>query len=180
VPAGIDRATRLVEQLLMLAHQQASVASGAKAVPVSLVGLAGLAVADVAPAATARHIDVGLAHADEGRIMGHPEALRILVRNLLDNAIKYSPGGGTVDVEIRREADALVLSVQDSGPGIPEEDRERVLDRFYRVAGTQTSGSGLGLAIVKSIADLHGAQLTLDRSSRLGGLRVELRFPVSP
>ena len=101
------------------------------------------------------------------------------MRNLLDNAIKYSPGGGTVDVEVRREADALVLSVQDSGPGIPEEDRERVLDRFYRVTRTQTTGSGLGLAIVKSIADLHGAQLVLDRSSRLGGLRVELRFPVS-
>lgn len=178
--AGIDRATRLVEQLLILAHQQASVASGARAVPVSLVELAGLAVADVAPAANARRIDVGLAHADEGRITGHPEALRMLVRNLLDNAIKYSPGGGTVDVEVRREADAFVLSVQDSGPGIPGEDRERVLDRFYRIAGTQTTGSGLGLAIVKSIADLHGARLTLDRSSRLGGLRVELRFPVRP
>ena len=175
--AGIDRATRLVEQLLILARQQASVAAGVKAEPVSLPELARLSIADVAPAAQARRIDLGLAHADEGRITGHPEALRILLRNLLDNAVKYSPGGGTVDVEVRREAQALVVSVQDSGPGIPEPDRERVLDRFYRVTGTQTTGSGLGLAIVKSIAELHGAQLTLDRSPRLGGLRVQLRFP---
>ena len=175
--AGIDRATRLVEQLLILARQQASVAAGVKAEPVSLPELARLSIADVAPAAQARRIDLGLAHADEGRITGHPEALRILLRNLLDNAVKYSPGGGTLDVEVRREAQALVVSVQDSGPGIPEPDRERVLDRFYRVTGTQTTGSGLGLAIVKSIAELHGAQLTLDRSPRLGGLRVQLRFP---
>ena len=175
--AGIDRATRLVEQLLILARQQASVAAGVKAEPVSLPELARLSIADVAPAAQARRIDLGLAHADEGRITGHPEALRILLRNLLDNAVKYSPGGGTVDVEVRREAQALVVSVQDSGPGIPEPDRERVLDRFYRVTGTQTTGSGLGLAIVKSIAELHGAQLTLDQSPRLGGLRVQLRFP---
>lgn len=174
--AGIDRATRLVEQLLILARQQASVAAGTKAEPVPLVKLARLSIADVTPAAQARRIDLGLAHADEGCIAGHPEALRILLRNLLDNAIKYSPDGGTVDVEVRRDDAAMVVSVQDSGPGIPQEDRERVLDRFYRVAGTQTTGSGLGLAIVKSIAELHGAQLTLDRSSRLGGLRVQVRF----
>ena len=174
--AGIDRATRLVEQLLILARQQASVAAGTKAEPVPLLKLARLSIADVTPAAQARRIDLGLAHADEGCIAGHPEALRILLRNLLDNAIKYSPDGGTVDVEVRRDDAAMVVSVQDSGPGIPQEDRERVLDRFYRVAGTQTTGSGLGLAIVKSIAELHGAQLTLDRSPRLGGLRVQVRF----
>jgi two-component system OmpR family sensor kinase len=70
-----------------------------------------------------------------------------------------------------------VLSVDDSGPGIPEPDRERVLDRFYRIAGTPSTGSGLGLAIVKSIAELHGATLWLGHSARMGGLRVEVRFP---
>ena len=83
---------------------------------------------------------------------------------------------GTVDVELRRQDDALILSVEDSGPGIPEQDRKRVLDRFYRVAGTETTGSGLGLAIVKAIADLHGASLVLGRSARLGGLAVQVRF----
>ena len=99
------------------------------------------------------------------------------MRNLLDNAVKYTPTGGRVDLEIQREANLLRLVVEDSGPGIADTDLERVLDRFYRIAGTQTTGSGLGLAIVKSIADLHHASLQLDRSPRMGGLRVEVKFP---
>lgn len=79
-------------------------------------------------------------------------------------------------MELRRQDDVLILSVEDSGPGIPEQDRKRVLDRFYRAAGTETTGSGLGLAIVKAIADLHGASLVLGRSARLGGLAVQVRF----
>jgi two-component system OmpR family sensor kinase len=177
--AGIDRATRLVEQLLVLARHQANAASGVKPQPVSPADIARLAVADAAPAAQARQIDIGLAHADEGRIAGHPEALRILMRNLIDNAIKYTPPGGKVDVAIRRRAGELVLSVDDSGPGIAEADRERVLDRFYRVGDTPTTGSGLGLAIVKSIAELHGAALRLERSQSLGGLRVEVGWPAT-
>ena len=175
--AGIDRATRLVEQLLVLARQQASAAAGAKPEPVALAELVRLAVGDAAPSAQARAIDLGLLQADEAQVPGYPEALRILLRNLLDNAVKFTPTGGTIDVALRRAADALVLSVEDSGAGIPEPERGRVLDRFYRIAGSETTGSGLGLAIVKSIAELHGAALALDRSVRLGGLRVELRFP---
>ena len=177
--AGIDRATRLVEQLLILARQQASVATGTKVAGIALGDLVRLSIAESVSAAQARHIDLGLAHADDGQISGHPEALRILVRNLLDNAIKYTPSGGKVDVEVRSEADALIVSVQDSGPGIPPTDLERALDRFYRVAGTPSTGSGLGLAIVKSIADLHGAQLVLDRSVHLGGRRAQVRFAAS-
>ena len=175
--AGIDRATRLVEQLLVLARQQASVAVGSKVADIALADLVRQSIADAVPAAQARRIDLGLTHADDGRMPGHPEALRILVRNLLDNAINYTPHGGRVDAEVRREGGGWVASVQDSGPGIPPADLARVLDRFYRVAGTQTTGSGLGLAIVKSIAELHGAQLVLDRSPQLGGLRATVRFP---
>ncbi|NMM12367.1 MAG: two-component sensor histidine kinase [Rhodoferax sp.] len=178
--AGIDRATRLVEQLLVLARQQANAATGSKPQPVALSDMARLAIADTAPSAQARQIDLGLSLADKGEIAGHAPALQILLRNLLDNAVKYTPPGGTVDVEVRRVGDRLVLTVDDSGPGIPEPDRERVLDRFYRVAGTETTGSGLGLAIVKSIAELHGARLSLAHSARLGGLRVEVNFPASP
>lgn len=174
--AGIDRATRLVEQLLVLARHQASAAGGLRPEPVVLASVVRQAVADVAPAAQARRIDIGVAHADEASLPGHPEALRILVRNLLDNAVKYSPEGGTIDVEVRAGAGGLQLSVEDSGPGIPEADRERVLDRFYRIAGSGATGSGLGLAIVKSIAELHGASLDLGHSERLGGLRVRVRF----
>lgn len=175
--AGIDRATRLVEQLLVLARQQASAATGAKPAPVLLADIARLAVADAAAAAQSRHIDLGLGAAEPVTLMGHAEALRILMRNLLDNAIKYTPSGGTVDLEIHQSGDQLVLSVEDSGPGIPEDDRARALNRFYRISGTQSPGSGLGLAIVKSIAELHGATVVLALSAHLGGLRVEISFP---
>ena len=131
------------------------------------------------PTAQGRHIDLGLVQADEVAVQGHREALRILVRNLLDNALKYTPEGGTVDLAVRRDGHSVELSVDDSGPGIPDADRGRVLDRFYRVPGTPSTGSGLGLAIVKAVADLHGAPLTLERSAHLGGLRVALRLPES-
>jgi two-component system OmpR family sensor kinase len=175
--AGIERATRLVEQLLVLARQQASAATGDRAQPVALAEIARLAVADAAPSAQAHRINLGLGHIEDGDIVGHAEALRILVANLVDNAVKYTPPGGRVDVEIHRASDRLVLSVEDTGPGIAQEDRERVLDRFYRVAGKETTGSGLGLAIVQSIAEVHGAALSLDRSQHLGGLRVAVAFP---
>ncbi|MCL4745252.1 MAG: sensor histidine kinase N-terminal domain-containing protein [Burkholderiaceae bacterium] len=176
--AGIDRATRLVEQLLVLASHQGN-AAGSRRERVSLAETARLAIVDAAPAARERQIDLGLGQADEGDIAGYPEALRILMRNLLDNAIKYTPCGGSVDLEIRREAGAMRLTVEDTGPGIAEADRDRVLDRFYRVAGTETTGSGLGLAIVKSIAEMHGATVQLDRSQRMGGLRAQIRFAVA-
>jgi two-component system OmpR family sensor kinase len=177
--AGIDRAARLVDQLLALARQQASEASGIGARPVRLDEVARQAVADAAASAHEHGIDLGLSEAQEVRIDGHAEALAILLRNLVDNAIKYTPPGGRIDVAVRRHDGVAVLSVDDSGPGIPPEDRERVMDRFYRVAGTQTPGSGLGLAIVQSIADAHHAKLSLDRSAELGGLRVQLEFPAS-
>ena len=174
--AGIDRATRLVEQLLVLARHQGSADGGAPPQALSLSALVRQAVADAAPTAQARHIDLGVPRADDGVLSGHPDALLILLRNLLDNAIKYSPEGGTVDVEVLAEAGGMLLTVEDSGPGVPLADRERVLDRFYRVAGSGATGSGLGLAIVKSIAVLHGGSLTLGHSDRLGGLRVEVRL----
>ena len=174
--AGIDRATRLVEQLLMLARQQAQPSSNETAQPVSLAELATEVIAEAVPRATARHIDLGLGQSDAGQVSGHAEPLRILLGNLLDNALKYTPEGGVVDVAVRREADHLVLSVEDSGPGIPEADRARVLDRFYRVPGSAATGSGLGLAIANAIAQLHGSGLQLDRSPRLGGLRIALRL----
>ena len=174
--AGIDRATRLVEQLLVLARHQAGLASGLQPESVELAEIARKAVAEFTPIARARGIDLGVTHAEDGRIFGHPDALRILVRNLIDNALKYSPKGGTVDVDVRRVDGRLQLSVDDSGSGIPEPDRARVLDRFYRLPGADAPGSGLGLAIVKSIADLHGASLALSTSARLGGLRVTVSF----
>jgi two-component system OmpR family sensor kinase len=176
--AGIDRATRLVEQLLMLARQQARPAGGNPPQTVTPAALAAQVVADLTQQAVSRHIDLGLIEADAEQARGHAEPLRILLANLVDNALKYTPEGGTVDVSVRREDGQLVLAVEDSGPGIAEADRARVLDRFYRMPGATATGSGLGLAIASAIAQLHGVTLELDRSPRLGGLRVGLRLPV--
>jgi two-component system OmpR family sensor kinase len=173
--AGIERATRLVEQLLVLARQEASAAGGAKAGQVALAELARRTVGDLAAVAQNKGVDLGLHHADEASVEGQGDALTILMRNLVDNAIKYTPPGGTVDVSV---VGASVV-VEDSGPGIPEEERERVFDRFYRVAGSEASGSGLGLAIIKAIAERHGATLTLEKSERLGGLKAVVTFPAS-
>jgi two-component system OmpR family sensor kinase len=138
------------------------------------------AAGDLATVAQQKGVDMGLHRADEVRVPGHADALMILLRNLVDNAIKYTPSGGTVDIEVRREADgSAVLLVEDSGPGIPPDERERVFDRFYRIAGSEAAGSGLGLAIIKAIAERHGALLTLGQSARLGGLAASVVFPVS-
>jgi two-component system OmpR family sensor kinase len=175
--AGIDRATRLVEQLLVLARQEASAAGGSAKRQVDLAELACRAVAELAGVAQARGVDLGVQEAEAASVEGQPDALHILLRNLIDNAIKYAPGGGTVDISVKRAPGAVTLSVEDSGPGIPPEERERVFDRFYRIAGSDAAGSGLGLAIIKSIAERHGATLALDKSERLGGLMATVTFP---
>jgi two-component system OmpR family sensor kinase len=175
--AGIDRATRLVEQMLALARHEASMAAGAKPETVDLAEVARLAISDAVAAAQARRIDIGVAQSDAGAtVSGQPEALRMLLRNLIDNAVKYTPEGGRVDVGLVKRADAVELRVDDSGPGLPEAERARVLDRFYRSGEPQAPGSGLGLAIVKSIADLHGATVTVEKSESLGGLCVRVVF----
>lgn len=178
--AGIDRATRLVEQLLVLARQEATAAAGTVARPVDLADLARRTVADLAGVAAAKGVDVGIHHADPATVEGQPDALHILLRNLVDNAIKYTPAGGTADISVRsdsaKEGCTVTVTVEDSGPGIPPEERERVFDRFYRVAGSEAAGSGLGLAIIKAIAERHGATLALGESERLGGLSATVCF----
>ncbi len=174
--AGIDRAAHLVDQLLVLARQEARVATGVDFAAVDLAQVAILSVEDTLFAAQNRRIDLGVHRAETAVVSGHAEALRILARNLLDNAVKYTPEGGTVDLNVQATADGIVLSVEDSGPGIAEADRGRVLDRFYRASGASATGSGLGLAIVNAIANLHQATVRLDPSARLGGLRVQVIF----
>ncbi len=177
--SGIDRAIRLVGQLLALARADAA------AEPPQAVDLEALArevVADLLPQAGARQLDLGLEAAQAPPLRGQPEALRILLRNLLENAVKYTPPGGRIDLSLLRAPHGgATLVVEDSGPGIPEAERARVLDRFHRAAGTagQAEGSGLGLAIVQAIAQHHGAALVLDASPRLGGLRAAVQFPAA-
>ena len=145
--------------------------------PVRLDELAREIVAELVPLADAGHIDLGVAAAQPATVAGDPDALRTLLRNLVDNAVRYIPAGGRVDVMIASRAGETRLTVSDDGPGIPPEERQRVFDRFYRRAGTAPSGSGLGLAIVKAIADAHGAAVSLDAGPSGSGLAVSVTFP---
>ncbi len=177
--AGVERAIRLVEQMLSLAREEPR--TPPRRVPVALEPLARECIAELLPLADARHIDLGLGAAQPLTVSGDPDALRTLLRNLIDNAVRYGGEGGRVDVSVEENgntaAPRVQLAVTDSGPGIPPEERARVLDRFYRRAGTAPPGSGLGLAIVKAIADAHGATLTLTAGPDGRGLRVIVLFP---
>lgn len=171
---GFERAMRLVQQLLTLARQEPG-ASRTVREPVDLAALARSVVSELAPGAALRGIDVGVVTGAAANIAADPDALRILLNNLVENAIRYTPDGGRVDVGVDAAADALSVRVQDTGPGIPPQELGRVFDRFYRVPGTQVPGSGLGLAIVKRIADAHGAKATLTNTGN--GLCAEVTFP---
>ena len=178
--ASVDRATHLVEQLLALARSEPDAATRAF-VPVRLDDLAREAVADLAGAAVAKGIDLGAGEAGgEITVRGDPQGLRILLRNLVDNAVRYTPPGGRVDVAAGAKDGRPLLTVLDTGPGIPAAERDRVFDRFYRVPGSAESGSGLGLAIVRRIADLHGAQVALEPGDDGAGLKVSVLFPAEP
>jgi len=175
---GIERAIALLGQLLALAREDS--AQGRDTWQrLDLQDIARAAVTDLLPQAQARQIDLGVVTSGAVWVQGQREPLHMLLRNLLDNALKYSTAGGQVDLSLLVQDGQPCLVVEDNGPGIPEDERERVFDRFYRVAGTEATGSGLGLAIVKTIASRHGATVQLDRSPSLGGLRVTVRFPAS-
>ena len=177
--AGITRATRLAEQLLALARAEPDASAVKEAV--DLRTLLAECVAAHAPIAERSGIDLGFEQAQPATVTADADALRVMFGNLLDNAVKYTPAGGRIDVTLATDADGAHPRVQiaDSGPGIPPEERERVFDRFYRDAQararTDVSGSGLGLAIVKRVAAQNKATLELG-DAPLGGLLVTVRF----
>jgi two-component system OmpR family sensor kinase len=176
--AGVQRAIRLIEQMLALARQEPRVES--PRVAVRLDELAREIVAELVPLADAGRIDLGIAAAQPATVAGDGDALRTLLRNLVDNAVRYTPAGGRVDVTVESTAAGPRLTVTDDGPGIPPAERMRVFDRFYRRAGTSPTGSGLGLAIVKAIADAHGASVALEEGPDGKGLAVTVTFCAAP
>jgi two-component system sensor histidine kinase TctE len=132
------------------------------------------------PRALARGIDLGFDGPDTSVIVqGNAFLLREMLNNLLDNAVRYTQADGHITVNVSRENEHVVLAVEDDGPGIADEDRERVFERFYRVLGTGTEGCGLGLAIVREIAIGHGAETTLQPGANGRGTIARVAFPVA-
>jgi two-component system OmpR family sensor kinase len=173
---GIERATRLVQQLLTLARNEPH-ALERKQERVDLADVARAVIAEQAAIADGKAVELGLTSDAPAIVEGEPEALRILLGNLVDNAVRYTPSGGSIEVKLANSEHAVQLIVSDTGPGIPQEARERVFDRFYRHDTSVGTGSGLGLAIVREIATRHGASVTLADASAQGGLCVTVAFP---
>lgn len=174
--AGVDRSIRLAEQLLALAREEEA-EDPATAEPHDMVQALRLALEDVATQAQVRSVELRLLSQDSaGEARASPEAMRLLARNLLENAIRHAPAGGEVSATVSRVAGEVELTVDDNGPGIARDERERVFDRFYRAADASPGGSGLGLAIVKAIADRCQGRVWLEASPR-GGLRACVRLP---
>jgi signal transduction histidine kinase len=173
--AAVERAIHLAEQLLTLARSDPQ-ETGGDFGSVDLSAAAAQGITDTHDLALARHIELSLDAQNNILIRADAEAVRTLVRNLVDNAVRYTPPGGSVQVRCRSTADHALLEVSDTGPGISAADRERVFDRFYRRAPAQENGTGLGLAIVKAIAERHRARISLNEAPG-GGLQVAVSFP---
>jgi two-component system sensor histidine kinase QseC len=173
---GCDRATRLVEQLLTLSRLEAGAERAD--VPVDLGGLVRQVVAELASHALSKRQVIDVQATNVCTVQGDPTLLSVLIRNLTDNAIRYSPRGATVKVAVSNERGAVRLSVEDSGPGMPPPDMERMGERFFRVVGSGQDGSGLGLSIAHRIAAAHRAVVQVAKSESLGGLSVDVRFSI--
>ena len=178
IVAGTARATRLINQLLLMATAENP--DRIQLVPLDLNKLARQVTEDWVEQALARGIDLGFEDTPEpAMIRGQALLLSEALNNLIDNALRYAPYSGHVTVSIALSDTEVCLNVQDNGPGIAPEERERIFDRFYRVLGTQTHGSGLGLAIVKEIAQKHHARIEVGAAhpdAMPAGTQFTLRF----
>lgn len=172
---AIARSTRMVEQLLGLAHQDAIAQAETVRDRIDLSRYAILAIAEVADFAGTKRVDLSFLDAAMVTVCADADSLMILLRNLLDNAVRYTPPYGAVTVSVAQHGGQAVLSIADSGPGIAQAEMSRVTDRFYRVPGVGESGSGLGLAIVAAVVERLGAQFSMHNASN-GGLVARVVF----
>ena len=173
--AGLARTRRLVEQLLRLARQE-SPRQPDPPVAVQLDALLKSSIADFMPLADRRRIDLGYAADIDATASANEDDLRSLVHNLLENALRYTPPGGIVDVTLHRDTGVVTVEIADNGPGIPPELLPRVFDRFFRIEDAETEGSGLGLAIAKNAAERNRVGLELSNRVDGSGLIARLRF----
>jgi two-component system sensor histidine kinase QseC len=174
---GCDRAARLVDQLLVLSRLEAGAAPAVT--PLDLSALVRRTVAEVAPQAIEKQQTIELDAVEANWVQGDGTLLAVLVRNLVDNAIRYSPPHALVKVALARQQARVRLKIDDSGSGMTEQDMQRIGERFFRVIGSGQGGSGLGWSIVRRIAAVHRAEVRVGRSIDLGGLAVEVDWPAA-
>jgi two-component system sensor histidine kinase TctE len=180
VRAAIDRSVHLVNQLLALARADHSHEHPLPTAPLELGRLAREATAEWVGNALDAQLDLGFETVEDAAfIKGNAELLREMLDNLIDNALRYTPAGGSITVRISRHAQGSLLEVEDNGPGINPAERERVLERFYRGEGTPGEGCGLGLAIVREIVNFHAAAITVGEGAHGRGTRVSIVFPAT-
>ena len=173
---SVDRATHLVEQMLTLARLDPT-SSALEGEKVNLHDLAADVVAQLVPAAMQKNINIEMMGDEDIMVSVEPVSVSILIRNLVDNAIRYTPIQGEVILDIEQTPDhKVILSVADTGPGIDAKLQERVFDRFYRVVGNTPAGCGLGLSIVKRVADLNGLRVELKNREHTQGLIASVYF----
>lgn len=171
---GCDRAAHLIDQLLTLAR--IDTLGDETTEPCRLRAIAAEVIASLAPTALSRDVQLELTEGEEVSVRGNPVLLRILLRNLIDNASRHTPAGTAVRIDISKKQGQPNLSVSDNGSGIPASELERLGERFYRPLGTSASGSGLGLSIVKRIAEIHAASLQFASPENGNGLKVTVNF----
>ena len=164
---GIERTRHLTQQLLNLARTEAG---AREQVVTNVSAMARELIAEFLPLAEARHIDLGLDEKAPLSLHVEPDALRLIIKNALENALKYTPEGGEVTLRLITEGTSAIIEIVDNGPGIPASERERVFDSFYRMPGTTGEGSGLGLAIAREAASRLGGKASLHERQQSAGL----------
>ena len=172
---GVDRTTHLVEQLLTLARLEPELLANDFA-EINITALIIEECALLSPLAINKDIDISFNETQNEYIDGHESSLRLLIRNLLTNAISYTPPGGNVRISLSKQKQQTVLIFEDSGPGISEKDRERVMERFYRAENHQTPGCGIGLSIVDRVVQIHQGSLQLCQADNGHGLKVIIKI----
>jgi two-component system OmpR family sensor kinase len=178
---GMHRTKHLLEQLLALARHEATPSGPAEMPLAALDCVAKEVVADLLPEALDRGIDLGFALVEPLPVRSEPVMLAAIIRNLLDNALRFTPRGGTIDIGAYREDDVAILQVEDTGPGIASTDMDQIFEPFFRGSRPEGEGTGLGLSIVKRIVDSLGGGIALENIAGAGrsGLRVTVRLPIA-
>ncbi|BCZ85146.1 two-component sensor histidine kinase [Paraburkholderia terrae] len=177
---AIVRAATMIRQLLELARADAQCVPGAAIEVLDIQEMVRTLVADLLPVAIARSIDLGVQRFDSSHVNANAGEVRMALRNLVENALQYTPAGGCVDIDVFEDEMGVVVRITDTGPGIPKEVIDRVFDRFFRLNATAVGGSGLGLSIVKAVVAKHAGSISFEnRSDGRSGLVATIVLPSS-